>query len=700
MKETVEKQLRESRQPYMNMKLLCTRMPSFQKYQIRACLNELEREGKVYFSKESGYALCSRLGIVSGTVVKVAGKFGFAQLDDEEGTQVFIPGRFLMGAMAGEKVLLKTRPSRTGQSLEGEVLHVTPDPDGGYIGVLHQAGQSCWVVLDSMPKTDIQVRPSSVGTAKDGDKVMVKLAVRGKSHFSHVAEVVTVFGDSKKAKNCCDAILVENKVKLDFDEATLQEAAAVGERGVDPADFAGREDLRDWCIFTIDSKETKDIDDAISFRQVEGGFELGVHIADVSHYVKRGSALDAEAFERGTSVYYANAVVPMLPVELSNGVCSLNPDEDRLALSCICKMAPSGEILDYRIAKTVIRSCKKCAYSEVNALLDGTATPEVEAAYAQVKETLLQMGAFGKVLEARRFGRGAMNIESMEAKIVIDENGDPVDILVRDRGDSEKMIEEFMLTANEAVARFGREKQLPFVYRVHEDPDPERLEVLQGIVKAFGHPYLKIKAGAPSKVLADVLDATRGKPEQILIHKMVLRSMAKAKYAETPLGHYSLSLHDYTHFTSPIRRYPDLSIHRILTDYLDGVPAEEIKKRYGEFVKEAALQSTNREIGAMLAERSCDDAYKAQYMERFVGQELDGIISGVASYGFYVQLPNTAEGLVRLATIENTDFELSEDGTKLVEERTGHTLRIGDPVRVKVRAVNVSLGQVDFDLAK
>nr|WP_207721548.1 ribonuclease R [Neobittarella massiliensis] len=696
MQKTIEKILRETKNPYVPLKLICTRAASFSKPQIRSCLDQMEKSGQVLFG-EQGFALPERLDLKRGEIVKVAGSFGFAQLDDEEKTQVFIPGRYFMGAMTGEQVLLRTRPGRVGMSLEGEVVQVIPDPDGAFVGVLHLSGDSCFVVLDCMPKTEIKVRRSTLGEAKDGDKVLVKLVVRGRKHFGHIAAIERVFGDSGRAKFCADAILHQNHIKLNFEPETLQEAAQVFERGVCPDDFAGREDLRDWVICTIDSKETKDIDDAISLQKTADGYQLGVHIADVSHYVRPDTALDSEAFERGTSVYYANSVVPMLPKELSNGVCSLNPDEDRLALSCIAQLDEQGHIKDYRFAKTIIRSRKKCAYSEVNALLDGTASPDIVEAYAQVIDSLQLMGQLAQILEDNRFARGAMNIESNESKIIMDEEGDPVDIVVRDRGASEKAIEELMLIANECAANLGRKNKLPFVYRVHEDPDGIKLETLRTILKAFGYPYTDIKAGVPTKKLAEILDLSRGKPEQILIHKMVLRSMAKAKYSEQPLGHYSLSLDDYAHFTSPIRRYPDLSIHRIITDFLSGVPASEIRARYDDFVVDSSAHSTQCEINAMMAERDCDDAYKAQYMQQFIGQDMPGIVSGVAPYGFYVQLENSCEGLVRLATIEGSDYELVDD-IKLVDHAGGKTISIGDPITVKTTNTNVSLGQVDFAL--
>lgn len=670
------------------------------KEQINKALDEMISDGLV-INKETSVALCERLGIYKGVIVKVAGTFGFVQLLDEEKTQVFIPGRYLRGGMAGEECMVTVHKSqKEGKegSMEGEIVTLYKNEEQTFVGVFNSTKEGLSITLDCMPKVSLRVWESSAKTAKNGDKVLVKLVSRTDRHQNHVAAIVSVFGSSDRAKYCADAVLADNGIKIGFDADTQAEADALDKIGVDPKEVAKRLDLRDKIIVTIDSKETKDIDDAVSIEKDGDDILLGVHIADVSHYVRPGTALDNEAFERGTSVYYANSVVPMLPVQLSNGLCSLNEKEDRLALSCMMRLDKNGNMISYKFAKTVLHSKKKCAYSDVNAILDGSASPEILGEYADVIPTLKLMGEYAMVLKKARFERGAMNIETKEAKIITDSEGDPIDIVCRTRGESEEMIEEYMLMANQAAARFGRENEIPYLYRVHEDPDAFKLENLAGILKVFGYPYLDIKPGVTPKTMSSLLDLSRGKPEQILIHKMILRSMAKAKYFDEPLGHYGIAMKDYSHFTSPIRRYPDLSIHRIISDFLSGTDKKEIVGKYKNFVHEAAEHSTKMEISAMRAERSVDDCYKAQYMAGFLFDEFDGTVSGVTQYGFYVELDNTCEGLIRLINLKDK-YELIDD-VRLVGETSGKSIGIGDRIRVKVTGANVNLGQVDFELVE
>jgi len=603
--------------------------------------------------------------------------------------------------MTGEVCLVKTFVSdKEGKegSLEGEIVRLYKNEDAAFVGVLNIGRDGYSVTLDCMPKVAIRVWESSAKKGKNGDKVLVNLVSRSDRHQNHVAAVVKIFGRSDRAKYCAEAVLADNDITVPFGKETMKEADVLDRIGVEQSEIDKRLDLRDKLIMTIDSKETKDIDDAISLEMVGENYLLGVHIADVSHYVKEGSAIDDEAFERGTSVYYANSVVPMLPVALSNRLCSLNEGEDRLALSCLMTLDKSGNMLDYQFVKSVIRSRKKCAYSEVNAIIEGTASDDILAEYAEVSDSLIMMNNFARVLNKARFDRGAMNIETKESKIICDKDGDPIEIVLRTRGQSEEMIEEYMLMANQAAAKFGHERNIPYLYRVHEDPDPDKLESLQSILKLFNYPYLQVVPGVTPKVLGGILDDSRGKPEQVLVHKMILRSMAKAKYHDEPLGHYSLCMDDYSHFTSPIRRYPDLAIHRVISDILAGVSEDEVRRKYKQFMHDAAAQSTKREIAAMTAERSVDDCYKAQYMGGFLFDTFEGTVSGVTQFGFYVELENTCEGLVRLATLKDA-YELVDE-VRLVGEFTGKAINIGDKVTVKVVNTNVNLGQVDFELVE
>jgi len=701
LKEYVILVLQNAPSAYASRQFICKSASSYgSDKEIRALLDEMSECGEL-IKRDDTYALAERLGLKRGTIVKVAGNFGFVELDDEEKTQVFVPGRFLKGGMTGEVCLVKTFVSdKEGKegSLEGEIVRLYKNEDAAFVGVLNIGRDGYSVTLDCMPKVAIRVWESSAKKGKNGDKVLVNLVSRSDRHQNHVAAVVKIFGRSDRAKYCAEAVLADNDITVPFGKETMKEADVLDRIGVEQSEIDKRLDLRDKLIMTIDSKETKDIDDAISLEMVGENYLLGVHIADVSHYVKEGSAIDDEAFERGTSVYYANSVVPMLPVALSNRLCSLNEGEDRLALSCLMTLDKSGNMLDYQFVKSVIRSRKKCAYSEVNAIIEGTASDDILAEYAEVSDSLIMMNNFARVLNKARFDRGAMNIETKESKIICDKDGDPIEIVLRTRGQSEEMIEEYMLMANQAAAKFGHERNIPYLYRVHEDPDPDKLESLQSILKLFNYPYLQVVPGVTPKVLGGILDDSRGKPEQVLVHKMILRSMAKAKYHDEPLGHYSLCMDDYSHFTSPIRRYPDLAIHRVISDILAGVSEDEVRRKYKQFMHDAAAQSTKREIAAMTAERSVDDCYKAQYMGGFLFDTFEGTVSGVTQFGFYVELENTCEGLVRLATLKDA-YELVDE-VRLVGEFTGKAINIGDKVTVKVVNTNVNLGQVDFELVE
>ena len=506
------------------------------------------------------------------------------------------------------------------------------------------------------------------------------------------------------ASECAKAILYGRSVRQEFPPEVLEEARAYDNATIDPAEAAKRLDLRGIPIFTIDSAETKDIDDAISLQKLDDGYELGVHIADVSHYVRPGSALNEEAFERATSIYYADKVIPMLPTQLSNGICSLNEGEDRLAFSCLMRLDENGEIRSYKFVKSVICSRVKGVYKEINALLESTESEtdadltELKTKYEAVLDQLPTMDELYRKRLVLRKARGGMDIESNEAKLVMDENGRCIDIVKRDRGTSECMIEEFMLLANQCAANAGRTNKAPFVYRVHEAPDAEKMEKLSATLLACGL-NAKFKNPIPTQLeLAALLDETRGQPIQIPVHTGILRSMQKARYAPQPLGHYGLVLADYAHFTSPIRRYPDLAIHRILSDLVAGEEPELLTRRYETFAAEACTQASAREVEALHVERSTEDCYKAEFMRSKLGQVFTGVVSGVAPHGIYVELPNTVEGLVHVSHLCEDKPELIE-GMRFADPRTGKSWSLGDEVRVQVAKTDVALGKIDFILA-
>ena len=457
-----------------------------------------------------------------------------------------------------------------------------------------------------------------------------------------------------------------------------------------------RTDLRDLPIFTIDGADTKDIDDAISIEKTAKGFKLGVHIADVSNYVKKGTALDKEANRRGTSVYIADMVIPMLPKELSNGICSLNPNEDRLAFSCLMELDDSGEITSYRFVKSLIRSRVKGVYSEVNRILAGEADDALKEKYAEVIEEIPLMNRLAAVLIKNRENRGAPEINSVESKIICDEKGICIDIKARERGVSEQIIEEFMLAANNCAAKVGMNNHIPFVYRIHEPPSAEKLMMLKDTLTAMGIEPKGINESSAAKDLAQLLRDTGEDPRSPIIHRMTLRTMMKAKYSENPLGHFGLVMKEYAHFTSPIRRLADLSIHRILTDYVIG-EGSKLEKRYTRFAADNSARATDTELLAVNAERDCEKYYAAEYMKNHIGEQFEGTISGVIGSGIFVELPNTVEGRIDIFNLPEGEYEV-RNNIALVETLSNTAYTMGDKVKVTLAAVNVGMGQIDFTL--
>lgn len=667
---------------------------------VMEALDELVREAVVcqrqgvFFTVRSGRAdkalLCK--------VVKLGKNFAFVMLEDGT-SDIFIPGRFTKGAMPGDDVLVeKFEHPRVEGSDEGAILAILTEKND-LVGTVRRVEGRLRFVPDDCPAITMPLARDCEGGAKDGDKVAVEILNRGSRQEDHRVGVAMRFGSSDEAKRCAKALLYAKDIRTRFPDKVRDEAKKFEGAEVSEKDWEGRMDLRALPIFTIDSAETKDIDDAISLtRTSDGGFELGVHIADVSNYVKPGTELDNEAFSRATSVYYADQVVPMLPKALSNGICSLNENELRLAFSCLMRLDKEGNLTDYRFVKSIIRSRVKGVYSEINALLAGTADAEIKAKYADVIDQLPAMKElYGHRARLRR-ERGCMDIESGEVKLILDENGRCIDVKKRTSGESESMIEEFMLLANQCAAHFARVKQIPFVYRVHEEPNAEKLERLHALLQACGiNDHFAKDVPAP-KELSAILEGVRGTPYEQIINTGMLRCMSKALYEEKPKGHYGLVLKDYAHFTSPIRRYPDLAIHRIMTDLLKGTGKETMILRYTDFAERASKQSSEREVIAMQIERKAEDCYKAEYARRHLGECYEGTISGVTQRGLFIELDNGVEGFVPASSLTPSGTSLTE-GVRLTDPASGKTWSLGDRMMITIVRADVNLGKIDFEVA-
>ena len=667
---------------------------------VMEALDELVREAVVcqrqgvFFTVRSGRAdkalLCK--------VVKLGKNFAFVMLEDGT-SDIFIPGRFTKGAMPGDDVLVeKFEHPRVEGSDEGAILAILTEKND-LVGTVRRVEGRLRFVPDDCPAITMPLARDCEGGAKDGDKVAVEILNRGNRQEDHRVGVAMRFGSSDEAKRCAKALLYAKDIRTRFPDKVRDEAKKFEGAEVSEKDCEGRMDLRALPIFTIDSAETKDIDDAISLtRTSDGGFELGVHIADVSNYVKPGTELDNEAFSRATSVYYADQVVPMLPKALSNGICSLNENELRLAFSCLMRLDKEGNLTDYRFVKSIIRSRVKGVYSEINALLAGTADAEIKAKYADVIDQLPAMKELYGHRARLRKERGCMDIESGEVKLILDENGRCIDVKKRTSGESESMIEEFMLLANQCAAHFARVKQIPFVYRVHEEPNAEKLERLHALLQACGINDHFAKDVPTPKELSAILEGVRGTPYEQIINTGMLRCMSKALYEEKPKGHYGLVLKDYAHFTSPIRRYPDLAIHRIMTDMLKGTEKETMILRYTDFAECASKQSSEREVIAMQIERKAEDCYKAEYARRHLGECYEGTVSGVTQRGLFIELDNGVEGFVPASSLTPSGTSLTE-GVRLTDPASGKTWSLGDKMMITIVRADVNLGKIDFEVA-
>lgn len=645
--------------------------------------------------RRSGASRKNTASALPAEVISVRERFGFVRLTEAE-SDLFVPGRDLMGAMPGDRVLVEMRVGRDGRG-EGRVTEITEENKAPFAGRLIRDEYGRLAVLPDTLTTFPLIVGRKAPNARVGDKVVARIASRGDRHMSHRVEILESYGNADNAATACQVVVDLAGVPQQFSDEVLAEADRVAAAGIPEAEMARRIDLRDKPIFTIDGADTRDIDDAISIEREGEGWMLGVHIADVSHYVRHGSILDLDARERGTSIYYADKVIPMLPKALSNGICSLNPQEDRLAFSALMHLTPDGRLLSWKFCKTVIRSRVQGVYSEINRMLTEGATPELEEKYREVLPELPLMQELAGLLRARRMERGSLDLETFEPKFLLDEQGICIGISAKGGGLSEGFIEEFMLVANQAAASFAQAEKLPHVYRVHEDPPTEKLSQLKEILEAIGIDTASLREPVDPKALSAILRAARDTEQGTVVNFLILRSMAKAKYQPDNIGHFGLALRDYSQFTSPIRRYPDLMIHRIMSEAIAGARSGDLHERYDSFVEEASASSSEAELRAMNIERDCDDRYKAEYIAGHLGERYTGTVSGATNFGIYVSLENTVDGLIRIADLgEGFAFD---GAISVVNTTTGVRYRIGDRVDVLVVAADISTGRVTFSLA-
>ncbi len=692
-KEKILEFLKEDRYPPVNIEelMLMLDIPFDDREELSLILAELVEDGLIVKTNKRKYASPEKLGYTVGKFSANERGFGFVLKD---GGDLFIPAAKTCGAFDGDTVLACTDVKGTDdRRSEGRILKIISRSTDSIVGTFRTSRNFGFVVADDKKfNFDIYISKKKCAKAKDGQKVVAKITKWPENGKNPEGQISEVLGYPEQRGVDILSVIKNHHLEAEFNAKVMRQCENICEQ-ISQADIDAREDFRDACIITIDGDDSRDFDDAVCVKRVRGGFELGVHIADVAHYVTEGSPLDSEALSRGTSVYFPGTVVPMLPEKLSNGICSLNPHEDRLTLSVVMKINNNGEVTAHNITEGVINSKERMTYANVTKILDGDS--ELCQKYSHIVAMLHDMAELAKILRKRRMSAGSIDFDFPETKVKLDENGKAVDVYKYRSEISNKIIEEFMLIANETVAEEFFWADIPFVYRIHEKPTHEKIAAFNDFAKNMG-----LRLGAKGEPhpgeFAALLKKVHGTKEEMLISKMMLRSLMKAKYSPTCDGHFGLAFKYYCHFTSPIRRYPDLAIHRIIKEFLNSGITDRRYSYLKRFVSEAAAKSSDAEIRAMEAEREATDMKKAEYMQSHIGEHYSAIVSSVTSFGFFAELENGIEGLVRLADLYDDYYVFDERDLSLHGERTNKTYRIGDSVDIIVAAANPTAKQIDF----
>jgi len=659
----------------------------------------MEKNGEIVKTRTEHYGIPEKMGIVIGKFQGHQRGFGFV-IADEERPDIFIPADNVNGAMNGDRVLAKIlKEVNNGKKCEGEITRIIERSNKTIIGTYDDSKNFGFVVADDKRiAQDIFIPKAERNGAKTGQIVIAEITEWPEQRRNPEGRIIEILGN--KGDQGIDILTIIKKHKLpeEFPPKVEAFAANIVEK-IPEEEYSRRTDLRGLQMVTIDGEDAKDLDDAVSIEILaSGNYRLGVHIADVSHYVKEKNPLDIEALNRATSVYLIDRVIPMLPKKLSNGVCSLNPKVDRLALSCFMEIDKNGKTVDHEIVETIIKTNERMTYTDVTKILKDKDAETIKK-YDYLYEDFKHMEELCSILNKKRMGRGAIDFDFDECKIILNEFGKPVDVVPYERGIANRVIEEFMLTANETVAEHMFWLNVPFVYRIHEDPDEEKLIHFSEFAHNLGYPIKWGKEIHP-RMLQEVIARVKGKKEEMVLSTLLLRSMMKAKYSPECSGHFGLASKYYCHFTSPIRRYPDLIIHRIIKEVINGGLSEKRTERLKKEVEIASKQSSDMERVAMEAEREVDDLKKAEYMSERIGQEFDGIISSVTNFGLFVELPNTIEGLVHMSSLDDDYYVFDERHLTLVGERTKKMYKLGEEVKIIVSKVDLASHEVYFDIIK
>lgn len=662
-------------------------------------LVQMEEKGLVVRTRSNRYGLPEKMNLIRGKLAGHAKGFAFVIPEEQGMDDIFIPPNEVKTALNGDIVLARVTSESSGQRREGTIVRIIERGVQQIVGTYSESKHFGFVIPDDKKiATDIFIPKGSTKGAIEGHKVVVKLTSYPEGRKNAEGEVVKILGHKNDPGVDILSVIHKHGLPLAFPDNVLEQANNAPDT-IDEEEIANRRDLRNETIVTIDGADAKDLDDAVTVTMLENGnYKLGVHIADVSYYVTENSPIDVEAEERGTSVYLVDRVIPMIPHRLSNGICSLNPKVDRLTLSCEMEITSDGEVVSHEIFQSVIKTTERMTYADVNSILHDK-DEELRAKYEGLVPMFERMEDLAAILRKKRMTRGAIDFDFKESKVIVDEDGKPQDVILRERSVAEKLIEEFMLVANETVAEHFHWMQVPFIYRIHEDPKEEKLRRFFEFITNFGYIVKGTANSVHPRALQEIIESVQGTPEEMVISTVMLRSMQQAKYYPESLGHFGLSTEFYTHFTSPIRRYPDLIVHRLIRTYLiEGDISSATQEKWNSRLTEIAEHSSSMERRSVEAERETDELKKSEYMLDKIGEEYDGIISSVTNFGMFVELTNTIEGLVHVSYMTDDYYRYDERHFAMIGERTGKVFRIGDEITVRVVNVNKEERAIDFEI--
>ncbi|MDR6121704.1 ribonuclease R [Bacillus sp. SLBN-46] len=662
-------------------------------------LVQMEEKGLVVRTRSNRYGLPQKMNLIRGKLIGHAKGFAFVTPDEPGMDDIFIPPNETNTAMHGDTVLARVSSETSGQRREGSIIRIIERGVQQVVGTYVESKSFGFVIPDDKKfASDIFIPKSASKGAVEGHKVVVKLVTYPEGRKSAEGEVITILGHKNDPGVDILSVIHKHGLPMAFPDDVLQQANEVPDT-IDESELKNRRDLRNETIVTIDGADAKDLDDAVTVSKLENGnYKLGVHIADVSYYVKEGTPIDVEAEDRATSVYLVDRVIPMIPHRLSNGICSLNPKVDRLVLSCEMEITSDGAVVSHEIFQSVIKTTERMTYYDVNMIL-AEQDEETRARYESLVPMFEMMEELAAILRNKRMNRGAIDFDFKESKVLVDDEGKPTDVVLRERSVAERLIEEFMLAANETVAEHFHWMEVPFIYRIHEDPKEDKLRKFFEFITNFGYIVKGTANDVHPRALQEIIEEVQGKPEEMVVSTVMLRSMQQAKYNPESLGHFGLSTEFYTHFTSPIRRYPDTIVHRLIRTYLiEGKLDERTREKWNARLPEIADHSSKMERRAVDAERETDELKKAEYMEDKIGEEYDGIISSVTNFGMFVELQNTIEGLVHVSYMTDDYYRFDERHYAMIGERTGKVFRIGDEITVRVVKVNKDERSIDFEI--